>query len=629
MAAAFATAPAGETRRNADGPSPAPKLRSASQAIGIDLHFAYDHLMREMKAWERQHQSCCSLVSGSGAYRTAMFYVNATIRELAALKARNPQAFVAVRSGAFGAHYPLKNTNIGTAKCLFFDETGRLLLENDKNTYPNGTPKVLDNAGRNLRNQRRAITASWTNARTGQVTMGFPLFSHWDRLNAAGQVDPKGRSGLIGHLNLCWIFGPDWMEGSDGHPAGFQSIGEDGAENFSAKNNVLNDQIKKEEGEWRPDGHDNASGNLTEGRQGETGTGQGTPHTPLVPGGGGENDAAAADAGGPAPDTATEAQKTLYENAVSLWKTVLFLVYSPLLGTGRIRWAAQKQASDAGFGEKWRQKGIELCRENLAALQNGEVGIHDALQIAQEAAKKQAEYLQKHPKIWITPPIGFLDTTKPHGTLLSAARQFVGSKPLALSPSHDTLPCARTRIDHLWQRLLRYGATTTKVWVFRRWCNQFGPDHVQVCLDHLKMVAEKRRLEQGCEPGREFDRRKGGASAYFAGLVNGLDTAEAVRKLQSAAIATAEMAEIQAFLAHVMHNQPAGGWPPDSPEAQYRQQLTAFVNSGDAVHGRAALKAERYFGVAIREKTAYQLRDFALMMFINPLSHYPISTLPH
>lgn len=611
-AAAFASAPAGATRRKMDGALPAPKMRTAAQSVGVDLHFAYDHIMREMKAWERQHPGC-SLVSGSGAYRTAMFYVNATIRELAALKARNPQAFAAVRSGALGASYPLKNTNIGTAKCLFFDETGRISLESDQNTYPNGTPKVLDNASRNLRNQRRAITASWPNTRTGQVTAGFPLFAYWDRLNAAGEVDRKGRSGLIGHINLCWVFGPDWADATGSAAADFQAVGESDTENFSVKNHNLKD-IKEEEGEWRPNGHAHASGNLTDSPQNEsTGTGQSTHPYSVLPGGGRENGAAAAEAGGPAPDTATEAQKNLYENAVSLWKTVLFLVYSPLFGSGRIRWAAPKLASEANFGEKWQKKGIQLCRENLMALQNDEVGVHDALQIAQEAAKKQAEYLKKHPEIWVTPPDGFLDTSKPNGTLLAAARQFVGSKLLAMPPSHDTLPCERTRIDHLWQRLLRYGAKNTKVWVFRRWCNQYGLDHVQVCLDHLKMVAQKRRTDQGYEVGREFDRRKGGASAYFGYLINGLDTTEAVRKLQSAAIAKSEMEAIINYLTIAMREKPQNGWPVDSAEAKYLKNISEFVSAG-AKHADAALKAERYFGVPIHEKSEYTLRNYALMM---------------
>lgn len=610
--AAFATAPAGATRRSKDGALTA-KNRNASQAIGVDLHFVYDNLMREMKSWERQHPGC-SLVSGSGAYRTAMFYINLTIRELAALKAQNPQHFEMVLSGALGTHYPLKQTNLGAAKCLFFDETSRESLKNDTNTYSNGIPKALDNASRNLRNQRRAITAGWVNIRTGAVSSGFPLFSHWDRLNALGQVDSRGRSGLIGHLNLCWIFGPDWAEAFGSHLPDFQATGEGETGNFSEKKEVSNSNIKKEEGEWRPDGHDNAAVNLPEILKGyPTGTGQSTPrYYNNIPRGGGEN-GAAADTEGPAPGTATEAQKKLYENAVALWKTVLFLVYSPLFGTGRIRWAGLKQASETDFEAKWQEKGIQLCRENLLALQNNEIGIHDALQIAEEAAKKQAEYMQKHPEAWITPPPGFFDTEKSHGTLLSAVRQFVGAKPMPLPPSQSTLPCERTRIDHLWQRLLRYGAVNTKVWVFRRWCNQYGLDHVEICLDHLKMVAQKRRTDQGYQVGREFDRRKGGASAYFAYLIKGLDTADAVRKLQSAALVKSEMETIFERLARVVHDKPEGGWPADSPEGKYEHDMTQFIrNASEDEFNVAIFRAESHFGIPIRENLD-TLRNRALI----------------
>lgn len=543
------------------------KVRTAANSIGVDLFFAYDDLMREMRAFS-QANGTASLVSGSGAYRTATFYLNVVVRELAAMKNFNPAGFEALRSGMLGRYYAFKCTNTGGAKCLFFDENGREALENGPK-HKNGMPAALDNAARNLRNQRRAITEVWETAH-GKST-GFPFFGWWDRLNALGEVDAKGRSGLVGHLDLRWVFGAEWAAETFPQNAENQPQATTTTENFSANTINLKDLLEEEVNDvafsyvepvksvsakptnvGTQTGADQSINNFS-----GAGSRENAPDAP-------PSEAGAANAAPQETPTAAVAAVSTsnLEAATQLWHYLLEVLYLPILAAGRVRLAANVVAGTFQFAEKWQEEAVKMCLRNLMALKTEVIGLQDALEMAKSAVEKQAEYLQKHEAAWVMPPNGFLDCQKPHGTLLAAVRIFgnVEQVPPA-KPVQDVPGTFRHKSNALWNRLVKAGAKTTRKWVFDRWCRKYGLEHIELCLDRLAEVARERRGPAG-KAGQEFDHRKGGASAYFAGLITGYDT--------SGTIAAARNRTMRATVAYVGTLwQRKNEWPEDSQEKIY------------------------------------------------------------
>lgn len=543
------------------------KIRVAADSIGVDLFFAYDALMREMRAFS-QANGTASLVSGSGAYRTATFYMNVVVRELATMKNFNPSGFEALQSGMLGRYYAFKCTNTGGAKCLFFDENSREQIDSGPK-HKNGMSAALDNAARNLRNQRRAITAEWK-TKSGTTSVGFPFFQRWDRLNAAGEVDPAGRSGLVGHLDLRWIFGAEWAAETFPQNAENQAEATTTTENFSAKTINSIDHIEEEECKVEFSCVEPVKS--VSAKPTNTGIETGADQSIKNSFGPGRENAPDAAPGGPSAangggdeaqgQTATAANTANLEAATELWQYLLQVLYLPILAAGRVRLAANVVAGVFNFAEKWQNEAVKMCLRNLVALKTDAIGLQEALLMAKNAVEKQAEYLKKHESAWVMPPNGFLDCEKAHGTLLAAVRIFgdIEQAPPA-KPVQEVPGTFRDKSNALWTRLVKAGAKTTRKWVFDRWCHKYGLEHIELCLDRLAEVARERRGPAGVV-GQEFDSRKGGASAYFAGLITGYDTAPTIK--------AARNRTMRATIAHVAALWPRKNeWPDLSPEKNY------------------------------------------------------------
>lgn len=510
-----ATATAATAKRATLPPSAEIVRHDLQSRLGIDLSLRMEQLKAAMLDFEASGPG--NNLVGSKVFEFARHCQRIVWGDLARLKSNSPAEFEAWRRGERG-YWPMETNNVALATLLRLDEGRRAKLHQPDASAPrtkSGMLVVSDNLRRTALNWRRKVTAEWEYT-SGDVRKGFPFFMSWERLNRSGQPDPKGRGNVIGYVNLRWIFGPEWSlaaaESDLLQDAENQSSAASDRENFSTvplqKENTA--KADKKEDDAVSYGHEQQSATPTkpERNRHQAGT---LPDSEPAPG---EKNIPAAGGGAAA-------------RAVQVWAVLLRLIYGPLFGTGRIRFSAERDFYPMQFQPSVEHTALKMLETNLLAVRDaGEISLDAAQARLVAAIERQAQALKENPAVWVKTPTKFLDTKAPHGTLLSAVRTWCQDAPTPKPPQTEDLTepeAQKHRRSLLYRRLLGFGAHRTHPGTFDKWCREHGIEHVEACLNFMGQEMARRR-QAGKAEGCEFDTRKGGASAYFAGVVKRFDS---------------------------------------------------------------------------------------------------------
>ena len=501
--------------------------KTLQSRLGIDLNLRKEMLKDAILDYEDANAG--NNLVGTKCYEFLRHVQSIVWKELDALRAKDPAEYEAWKRGERGATWPLKTNNVAHASLLKLSENRRFRMsmpgESSGGDQDAPQERDLDNLRRTTFNWRRKTTATWT-YQDGRTEKGFPFFESWDRFDRHGNPDPKGRGWLVGHVNLLWIFGPEWPMNEKQKNAGNQAFSEQQPEKFSAIPRYQN--LPSDKSEKKEDRRQSAMPTTVLSVSAEMPTASPKPAHPQQQTGfavdqsksEGNNFAS----GGAATDGCAAgsdpAENPAMIRALHLWAMLLRLVYAPLFGAGRIRFSQADAYERTDFKPFMQRKCVELLAENLhAARKDGEITLDEAATRLTAAIEAQAKYLKDNPEAWITVPDRFLRTGKAHGTLLSAMQHFVREteRPL-LSPEPPENETFKQRRERLWQRFNSFGGTTT-IGRFHGWCKQHGFDHIQDCLNEMgRRIAINRT--KGMLPGKEFQKNKGGASAYFSSLLS-------------------------------------------------------------------------------------------------------------
>lgn len=495
--------------------------KTLQSRLDIDLNLIREQLKDALLDYEEENPG--NNLVGSKCYEFLRHVQNLVWKDLDALKAKDVEAYEAWRRGERG-YWPLKTNNAAHTALLKLSERRRV---------ERGIPGLSDQPGLSVQrkqkfrnrdkttyNWRRKTTAEWI-YQDGRRECGFPFFMGWTHLDRFGNHDPKGRAGFIGYVNLKWIFGPDWSLAENQKCGENQPLEIQQAEKITAiprfSNRPSEKSEKKEEKRFAAQPVSFVSAVPTTFPE---------PAHPQQQTG--KLSAAAFPEEKKIVVTGTACGDTTENPAFTpvlpLWELLLRLVYAPLFGTGRIRYAPAFPYERADFKPFMQRKCVELLAENLhAARKRGEITLDDAVARLITAIEAQGKYLKDNPEAWILTPDKYLLAGKSHGTLLSAMQHFVREKerPL-LSPEVPENEDSRQRRMRLYKRLLSFGATTPPG-VFSRWCVKHRFTHVEACMDYMAQIITRRR-NAGKLPGKEFDNRQGGAAAYFASLIARYDS---------------------------------------------------------------------------------------------------------
>lgn len=510
--------------------------------LEIDLNLRREELKDAILDYEDANPG--NNIVGSKCYEFLRHCQNLVWKELARLKTKEPEEYLAWRRGERG-YWPLKTNNAAHTNLLKLSERRRMQRLEMAVPGEAGSPDTvreqkMRNRDKTTYNWRRKTTAVWT-YQDGRRDTGFPFFMSWTHLDASGNPDPKGRGGFIGYVNLTWIFGPEWVIAENFENADFQAVENEQAEKITAiphyKNLPSDKSDKKEDKRFAAQTLLNVSAYQPTTsskpahpqREHQPGKSQHLEEENFTRGGA----AAVSDACG--AGDAAGAENPAITRALRLWSILLRLVYEPLFGTGRIRFSQSGAYERTDFKPFMQRKCVELLVENLhAARKDGEINLDEAATRLSAAIEAQAKYLKDNPEAWLLVPDKFLRTGKAHGTLLSAMQHFVKETecPL-LPPEPPENEGSRQRRTRLYNLLLSVGGTTPPG-VFSRWCVRYRFPHVEACIGHMQLIIKRRRAE-GKLPGKEFDNRQGGATAYFASLLSRFDSSAIQKEEQKIA----------------------------------------------------------------------------------------------
>lgn len=598
------------TRTAANKPTPGTDWeqnhRTLQRVLDLDLHLRREELKDALLDYEDAHPG--NNLVGTKVYEFLRHCQNIVWKQLADLALKNPAEYAAWKNGERG-HWPLETNNVAHGMLLRLSENRRRALQAPGAAVErtkSGLPVISDNVRRTVQNWRRKTTADWQ-TQSGHVIHGFPFFLSWTRLNRAGEPDPKGRGNVVGLVNMRWIFGPEWTDQSgknlnDGgdQPAAQREKSSSTPPMIKTAPDITSGK-KNEEQRPSANAEDVFSGSAHTPIEPEMKTAQQQGTLPQDS----EQDFEKINVA-PPPGPAAGAQS----RSAALWEYLLNRLYAPLLGSDRIRHSAGTVFTGDAFRTYTAQTCLQLLSDNLHAARNaGDATLEEAETRLREAIDGQWQYLQDNPETWLLTPDKFLRTDRPHGTLLSALRLFVKAdySPALPPPALESEP-DQTRKNRLYARLLSLGACRTHPGTFSRWYAQYGPVHLEACMTYMAQQAERRR-KAGRLPQREFDGNRGGASAYFAGLIGRFDSVGLQRERE-----LAERRKLKTELWQCVYDLQAGK---NSP---HLQQLRAEMS---AVYHRMCLEAD-FRDAAIRDTNAYfhmQIEDFARPTII-VLVHY-------
>lgn len=511
----YMTATATSAKKVSLPPSAEVARHDLQNKLGIDLSLRMEQLKAAMLDFEESGPG--NNLVGSKVSEFARHCQMIVWKDLARLRASKPAEYEAWRSGEHG-YWPMETNNVALATLLRLDEGRRAKLHQPDAAAPRtkgGMLVVSDNLRRTALNWRRKLTAEWE-YNNGDVRKGFPFFMSWVRLNRSGQPDPKGRGNVVGYVNLRWIFGPEWSPIADENDFLQNAENQPGAASHRENFSTIPLQVKtapkgdKKEDEAVSYGHFQQSAKPTEPERNRHQAGTPADSVPAS----GEKNIPAAGGGAAA-------------RAVQIWAVLLRLIYAPLFGTGRIRFSAERDFYPMQFQPSVENTALKMLEINILAVRDaGEISLEEAQRRLIAAIERQAQALNENPAVWVKTPTKFLDTRAAHGTLLSAVRAWVqDSPPPKPAETADlTEPEAQKhRRSLLYRRLLGYGAHRTHPGTLDKWCREHGMEHVEACLNFMGQEMARRR-QAGKAEGSEFDTRKGGAAAYFAGLVKRFDS---------------------------------------------------------------------------------------------------------
>jgi len=500
---------------------------SLQHILHLDLNLRREELKEALLDYEDTHPG--NNLVGSKVYEFLRHCQNIVWKQLAELALENPAEYAAWKNGERG-HWPLQTNNVAHGMLLRLSEGRRAQLHEPGvaiERTKSGMPVISDNIRRTVQNWRRKTTADWV-TQNGDTIKGFPFFLSWTRLNRAGEPDPKGRGNVIGLVNLTWIFGPEWTDAGGENVADSEPNAAEQREKFSTIPPIPKtapDKLsgkKKEESRLSADAEDVffRSAKPTEPEM-KTAQQQGTPS--------GDSGQIFEQKNIPAPAAGGGA----VARAAALWQFLLIHLYAPLFDSGRIRHSSNNPFSGDGFRTYTAQKCVELLAENLHSARNaGDATLEEAEMRLRDAIESQAKYLEDNPETWVLTPEKFLRTDRPHGTLLSALRLFVKAPHTPqIPPDNPENESTREHKNRLYAHLLSLGANRTHPGTFSRWYSEYGPQHLEACMTYMAQQAERRR-QAGKPPKREFDSNRGGASAYFAGLIARFDSQGVQREME-------------------------------------------------------------------------------------------------
>ena len=548
--------------------------KSLQGILKIDLNLCREELKEALLDYEDTHPG--NNLVGSKVYEFLRHCQNIVWKQLAELAVSNPTEYAAWKNGERG-HWPLETNNVAHGMLLRLSESRRAKLHEPGASIErtkSGMPVISDNVRRTVLNWRRKTTAAWV-TQSGDTLKGFPFFLSWTRLNRAGEIDSKGRGNVIGLVNLTWIFGLEWTDKCGENATDSEDALSEQPEKISTIPLLVKTAPDLSSGKKKEGGRFSANAE---------GVPIGSAHTPIVSG-----MKTAQQQGTPPESSAQEnGQKNIappaqpgpaaangggaFARAAALWQFLLLQLYAPLLGSGRIRHSTERIFSGTCFKTYTATKCVELLVENLHSARNaGDATLEEAEMRLRDAIESQAKYLEDNPEAWVMTPEKFLRPDRPHGTLLSALRLFVkeehGPPIPPETPENET---DRQRKNRLYAQLLSLGAHRTHPGTFSRWYSEFGPAHLEACMSYMAQQAERRR-QAGKPQKREFDSNRGGASAYFAGLITRFDSKGVQRELE-----VAERQKIKNALWESVFALQAGNTSPELN--QLRSEMTALYN---------------------------------------------------
>lgn len=479
--------------------------------------FLLTHLEEEMIEYEAQtrrnsgHNRGGIRVLHGDTFQFAKFSLETAWKKLHELSITDPQRHSRIKAGMEGQYFAVE---IAASKYAALNQhTARQRAEfavsDQIDRKPTGKPVILHNSERSVKNWRDKLTSSVTlHHANGATSQGFDLFSEWVGIGPDGRPSEKGRCGVIGFINLKFVFGPDFKAQNTQNTENKEVRAiSDNADNesFSANTPTKNKKNKedrfeaefifsqaepeqKQKTEKLEDQQDakaalGTSANLQEKKEEQPPSCATPPQDPGI--------------------------SSRMMSALRLWAFLFTRVYFPMIAAGRVRYNSEKSFEKTTFSGGVQQKSAEMIYDLLGTYSE---------EVIKNAIESQAKWLESDEKRWIYTPTTFLNRDMAHGGMVSAIRELVRpGKETTIAPKAPEEPVSNREND-LYSWILRLGCKNTRIHTFRKWIISHGQEYVAGAIRELQAEIHRRR-QNGAVVGKEFEKLQGGTSAKLAKLV--------------------------------------------------------------------------------------------------------------
>lgn len=493
------------------------KINPKRPISAAEYTFLLTHLEEAMIEYESEtrrnsgHNRGGIRVLHGDTFQFAKFSLETCWRKLHELSITDPKRHSRIKAGMEGQYFAVEIAasryaalNQHTAR-----QRAEFAVSDQIDRKSTGKPVMLHNSERSVKNWRDKLTSSVTlHHANGATSQGFDLFSEWVGIGPDGRPSEKGRCGVIGFINLKFVFGPDFQAQNTQNAENKEvsSIADNtDNESFSANTPTKNKKNKEDRfkaefvfSQAEPEQTQNiekledqqdakaaleTSANLQEKKEEQ------------------------------APSCATPPQDPGISSrmmaALRLWAFLFTRVYFPMISAGRVRYNAEKVFEKTAFSGGVQQKSAEMIYDLLGTYSE---------EVIKTAIESQAKWLESDEKRWIYTPTTFLNRDMAHGGMVSAIRELVRpGNEKTIAPQATAEPVS-SRENDLYGWILRLGCKNTRIHTFRKWIIAHGQEYVAGAIRELQAEIHRRR-QNGAVVGKEFEKLQGGTSAKLAKLV--------------------------------------------------------------------------------------------------------------
>ena len=310
-------------------------------------HFRLCYLEESMAEYEAFTRKNSGSVKGGirvlhgDTFSYAKYALEMAWKHLHAIKQDDLGRYMSIVSGAEGQFIPIRLSTTGYASLNQHTSRERSEFKNSDQIRrkANGKATDLHNSERSVLNWRNQLTSSEIMYHAnGATSPGFDLFSEWTGINASGNPDKKGRSGVIGYINLEYVLGGTIFTANSiqdtenqANTTFYENPVNEECSAITPIKNLKNKKKKEENGKIENEAAE-LQPEKTRFLDDQQDAESIQPGVPLN----------AEKKGDQSPSCAASLPTSRYLSAITLWGFLLSRIYLPMLKSGRVRYNAEK-----------------------------------------------------------------------------------------------------------------------------------------------------------------------------------------------------------------------------------------------------------------------------------------------